>query len=208
LIFANGFESGNLSAWSPNVVDGADLAVSAPAAMKGSQRGMRARIDDNNAIYVTDDTPNAEKRYRARFYFDPNSITMVNGSAHFILFAYSGTNNGALRVEFRRTAGTYQVRAALRDDGSIWTSTTFFTISDAPHVLEVDWRGATAAGANNGGLTFWVDGVQQGDITGIDNDTRRINFVQLGAVSGMEASTVGTYYIDAFESRRTSFIGP
>jgi hypothetical protein len=207
LIFANGFESGNLSAWSSSVTDAGDLSVSPAAALKGT-RGMQVVVDDTATIYVTDETPNAEPRYRARFYFDPNSITMLNGNAHFIFFGYTTTSSGALRVELRRTAGTYQVRAGVRDDAGIWTTTTFFTISDASHFLEVDWRGATAAGANNGGVTFWVDGVQQGNITGIDNDMSRINFVRLGAVSGIEASTVGTYYIDAFESRRTSFIGP
>jgi hypothetical protein len=45
--------------------------------------GMSAVIDDNNAIYVTDETPNGETEYVARFYpsslrtgFDPNSISM------------------------------------------------------------------------------------------------------------------------------------
>ena len=42
---------------------------------------MQVLIDDANAIYVTDDRPTAEPRYRARFYFDPNSITMASGDA-------------------------------------------------------------------------------------------------------------------------------
>jgi hypothetical protein len=32
--------------------------------------------------------------------------------------------------------------------------------------------------------------------------------VQLGAVSGIDAGTLGTYYMDAFESRRQTYIGP
>ena len=41
--------------------------------------------------------------------------------------------------------------------------------------------------------------VQQADLTGVDNDTRRIDQVRLGAVSGMDSGTRGTYFFDAFE---------
>ena len=144
LIFADGFESGNLSAWSANDIDFGDLSVSPAAALVGSQ-GLQAVIDDANTIYVTDDTPNAEPRYRARFYFDPNSITMASSDAHFIFKGFNGTTTEVLKVEFRNSSGVYQLRAALLNNSSAWTNMSWFTISDAPHFIEVDWRAATAA---------------------------------------------------------------
>jgi hypothetical protein len=207
LIFADGFESGNLSAWTSNNNDLGDLSVSVAAGLVGSQ-GMQALIDDATAIYVTDDTPNAELRYRARFYFDPNSIVMASGDTHYILKGFVGASTDVLRVEFRQSAGTYQIRASVADDGSAFISSSFFTISDAAHFIEIDWRAATAPGANNGGLTLWIDGVQQADLTGVDNDTWRVDRARLGALSGIDVGTSGTYYFDAFESRRQTFIGP
>ena len=53
-----------------------------------------------------------------------------------------------------------------------------------------------------------IDGTQQGNITGIDNDTRKVDRVALGAVSGVDTGTRGVEYFDAFESRRTTYIGP
>jgi PKD repeat protein len=208
LIFANGFEAGNLSAWSLNsVTDGGDLSVTSAAAMAGAF-GLHALLDDNNPIYVIDDSPNpTETRYRARFYFDPNSLPMANGDAHYIFQGLTGTTV-VVRIEFRRNQGNYQVRAAAALDGSGFTSTAWFTISDASHFIEIDWRAATAVGANNGGLTLWVDGAQLANLTGIDNDTRRVDLVRLGAVGGVDSGTRGTYYFDAFESRRQSYIGP
>ena len=41
----------------------------------------------------------------------------------------------------------------------------------------------------------------------MDNDSRRIDSVQLGAVMSVDAGTRGTYYFDAFESRREGYIG-
>jgi hypothetical protein len=169
---------------------------------------MNANVDSNGAIYVTDDTPNAESRYRARFYFDPNTITMSNGNAHYIFLGYTGASTDVLRIEFRRSGGVYQVRAALRNDASTYTNTNWFTISDAPHFIEIDWRASTAAGANNGGLTLWIDGAQMAGFSGVDNDTRRIDSVRLGAIFGIDPGTHGVYYLDAFVSHRRSYIGP
>jgi hypothetical protein len=42
----------------------------------------------------------------------------------------------------------------------------------------------------------------------MDNDTRRIDRVRLGALTGIDTGTRGTYYFDAFESRRQNYIGP
>ena len=206
-IFADGFESGNLSAWTSNVTDGGDLSVSSAAAIVGG-KGLQAVIDDNNAIYVTDDTPNAERRYRARFYFDPNSISMVSGDTHNIFYAYSGTSTGVVRCGFRFSGGVYQVRGSVINDSGTWLNTNWFTISDASHSIEIDWRAATAAGTNDGSLTLWVDGLQKANLTGVDNDTRRIDRAVLGPKSGLDSGTRGTYYFDAFESRRQTYIGP
>ncbi len=207
LIFANGFESGTLSAWTSSATDLGDLNASSSAALIGSY-GLRAIIDDNNSIYVTDDSPNVETRYRARFYFDTNSITMTSGDTHYIFYGYFGSSTQVLRVQLRYSSGAYQLRAALRNDSSSWTSSSWFTITDASHFIEMDWRASTASGANNGGLTLWIDGAQLANLTGVDNDTRRIDRARLGAVSGIDSTTRGTYYFDAFESRRQMYIGP
>jgi len=42
----------------------------------------------------------------------------------------------------------------------------------------------------------------------MDNDTRRIDRVMLGAVTEIDTGTRGTTYFDAFEFCRQSYIGP
>src|SRR6266545_3724226 len=119
LIFADDFESGNLSAWSSSATDGGDLSVNAAAALSG-KNGLQGVINDNNSIYVVDEHPSAESSYRARFYFDPNSIKMANEDTHFILNGISTTSSTTvLGMQFRQFSGMYQLRArALLDDGS------------------------------------------------------------------------------------------
>jgi hypothetical protein len=158
--------------------------------------------------YVRDDMPNAETRYRARFCFNPHGISMGKGDSHFIFGAYSATNINMLVVELRKNDSSFQFRAGLLSDRSKWSCTGWSAISSGWNAIEFDWRAATAVGANNGGLTLWIDGTQQADLTGADNDTWKIDRARLGALTGMDAGTHGTYYFDAFESRRQSYIGP
>jgi hypothetical protein len=73
--------------------------------------------------------------------------------------------------------------------------------------MEPDWSASTAAGANNVSPTLWIDGTQKASITGMDNDTRQIESVRLGAVTGIDTGIRGTIYFDAFESRRQTYIG-
>lgn len=202
LIFADGFESGNLSAWTSSVTDGGDLSVQASAALTGSF-GLQALLDDNVALYVTDDRPASERSYQARFRFHPHGLTMANGDSHFIFYGYTGASIPVLRLELRFAAGAYQLRSGLRTDGNTWiTSSAWFPISNAPHQLELNWWAATANGANDGALTLLIDGGQKANLLGVDNDTRRIDRVRLGAIAGIDAGSRGSYSFDAFTARR------
>jgi hypothetical protein len=212
LIFADSFESGNFSAWTAEQDGEGDLNVTTAAALVGAN-GMAALIDNNTAMWVRSDTPAAEPRYRARFYFDPNSIPMLNGNAHRIMVARSGNVNAGIdvaRIEFRRNNNLYQVRAQVARDPAVggFVSTTWYTINDAPNHIEIDWQAATAAGSNNGSLTLWTNGVQRQVLSGVDNDTLRVESVRLGPLQGIDDGTRGTEYFDDFVSRRTTYIGP
>ena len=169
---------------------------------------MQVVIDDANLIYVTDDHPNSEPRYRARFYFDPNSISMASGDSYRIFVAYAGTSTAVLRCELRYYSGAYQIQFLVLNDSGSWQATGWQAVSDAKHAIEFDWQAATSAGANNGSLTLWLDGAQKPGLSAIDNDTRRVDRVRLGAIYGIDAGTRGTYYLDDFVSRRQSYIGP
>ncbi|HKY54733.1 MAG TPA: choice-of-anchor Q domain-containing protein [Anaerolineales bacterium] len=207
LIFADGFESGNLSAWSSSTINGGDLSVSPSAALIGNW-GMQALINDNNILSVTDNSPNAEPRYRVRFYFDPNSISMSSGDAHFIFKAFMGTSTEVVRLEFRQLSGVYQIRPGAFQNDSSWVYNNWFTISDGPHSIELDWRAASASGAGDGYLTMWIDGGGQIMLATVDNSGKWIDSARLGALTGIDTGTRGTYYFDAFESRRQNYIGP
>jgi hypothetical protein len=133
---------------------------------------------------------------------------MASSDMHIILAGYSSTGTMVMRLQFRRSSGNYYLQPSLLNDGTTWTACSWITINDAPQVIELDWRAASGAGVNNGGLTFWINGNQVADLTGVDNDLRNIDQVRLGAVTGIDAGTRGAYFFDGFETRQNTYMGP
>ena len=209
LLFKDGFESGDLLRWSSSRNVGGRLAVTAAAALDG-MFGLSANVTDTNALYVQDDTPAAEPRYRARFRIDPNGFLPGPGTGAVtvrVLNAFQGTGTRRITIVLRRRQGQYAVQAQVVLDSGTVVSTAFANVTDAPHTIEFDWRRATAAGANNGSLQLWIDGVAVATLGGLDNDTTRIDMARLGP-QNLQSGAAGTLFFDRFESRRTSFIGP
>jgi len=132
---------------------------------------------------------------------------MANGDAHTLLTSYSGTTAVQL-VDLRYSNGAYQIRTYTLLDGGVWRYTSWMTISDGLHYIEFDWQGSSGEGMNDGWLTLWIDGVERSKLVGLDNDTRQIDRVRLGAVANIDSGTRGTYYFDGFQSTRASYIGP
>jgi hypothetical protein len=216
-IFEDGFETGDFSMWDSSVIDGGDLAV-APGAASDGLFGMQANIDDATPIYVVDLTPACEKRYRARFYFDPNSVVIASLDFCTLFTAYHSASTELIKIDLRYVNNVlytgYQVRCYTlhdswhkSDDVKSWRTTAWYSISDALHYFEFDWQAATAKGLDSGHLTFWIDGVLRINITDIDNDTRCVDWIALGITGGLDPGTSGVCFFDDFVSRRTTYIG-
>jgi len=203
----------DLSEFTSTVEDSGDLYWSADAALAGTSGGMACLIDDTNAIYGEYNlgTSATSGTYRFRLYFDPNDLSMGNGD-NFILgyFLTSATTFGYL--EFQYVTGTgYQVRLGQRDDASIWRYTSAYTISNAPHYIELEWVRATNSTSNDGESNLWVDGELKESKADIDNFDRLSNFdvARFGAVGNIDGTTSGTFYIDEIKANDDgSEIGP
>ncbi|MCB0049563.1 MAG: hypothetical protein KDE24_08480, partial [Caldilinea sp.] len=115
LIFADGFESGNTTAWS--AATGAGVSVNATAAMAGNF-GMAVVLSPGVQGFVTDNTPAALTSYNARFQFNPNAARTVNG----VETIFAGQNAGGttiFSIEYRRPnpGSNPQIRATVLRQG-------------------------------------------------------------------------------------------
>jgi hypothetical protein len=211
LIFRDGFEGGTLAAWSSANTGGGDLTAAAAAALAGTTTGLRGVVDDVSGLFVQDDLPADESRYRARFYLDPAGFDPGEAQAHrrtrvFLAFS-EGPSRRVAAVVLRRIGGAYGLMGRARLDDDRQADTGFFAIGDAPHAIEIELRRASAPGARDGTFELWIDGVSRRRLGGLDNRLGEVDFARLGALS-VKAGAAGTMYWDEFESRRRSYIGP
>ncbi|MBM4244622.1 MAG: matrixin family metalloprotease [Deltaproteobacteria bacterium] len=208
-IFADDFEDPALESWSMLSSEGGSLTASASAAITGA-RGLRAVIDGTTKLFVQDETPDAESRYRARFWFDPNGFTPgLDTQRVTILQAFSRTpeRRKLIQMMVRRTGGEYRLMAKTRLDDGTSAATPWLAVTDAPHTIEFDWRRASSPVSGNGRFDMWIDGTSVAALTGLDNAAAFLDFVRLGAV-GVRSTSTGTIHFDGFVSRRTTYIGP
>jgi hypothetical protein len=211
LIFRDDFEAGTLAAWSGGMADGGDLGVSTTAALNFTQAGLEGLVDDTVGIFVQDDSPDDERRYRARFYFDPNGFDPGETQGRFrtrlfIAFEEAPTRRLAAIV-LRRQSGVYSLMGRCRLDDNAQANTPFVPVSDGPHAIELRWRRSSDPDAPDGECELFVDGSSVALLTGLDNSISAVDFVRMGALS-VKVGATGTMFWDEFVSRRETLIGP
>ena len=169
-----------------------------------------------SASFVQSSHPSAEATYRARFYVNLRSLSMSNGDELDLFVAYDGADpipptisgNAVVRVVVRQAGGEKLLSAFVRtDSGAESEIPVEVSMVDGWRGVELNWARATAAGANNGRLDLWVDGVARQGRTGLDNETTTINYARLGTVTGVDTGTSGVIKLDDFASQRTGYIG-
>jgi hypothetical protein len=208
-IFRDGLETGTLDGWTDHSPSG-DLAVSAEAALAGSTWGLAAVFNYTYGLFALDHSPGGERRYRARFYFDPNGFDPGEAQDHrrvriFVAFCEEPTRRVAT-VVLRRLEGAYSVMGRARLDDDTRVDTGFFPISDAAHAVELELIAASDADSLDGAFELWIDGVSRIRLTGLDNSDAGVDYVRMGAIS-VKAGGAGTLYWDELESRRATYIG-
>lgn len=211
VIFKDDFELGNLTRWTSITVNNALVGASSLAPIRGS---FSLHASDNPMSgnptlpygFVTDDSPNAEGRYRVRFSFRPGAVAMLDGNTH-VIFNAEKAGSSRLRMQFRKSGGQYQLRMnAWHDDGTL-VSSPWRTISGTT-TIEMDWKAAASASVADGFAKLWLSGVLLDVLAGLPNSNQRIDSASLGMVSGVDAGTTGSHVFDDFESRRATYIGP
>src|SRR4029077_9566602 len=124
-----------------------------PAAALVGTIGLSALVDDTNSIFVQDDRPNSEDRYRARFRFDTNAYDPGEAAGHFRtrIFIAQGGGVRLVTIVLKHQLGVYSLEARVGRNGGTRAATGFFPIGDQSHSVELDWQRA-AAGASDGSL--------------------------------------------------------
>ncbi|HXU29747.1 MAG TPA: hypothetical protein VN851_04135 [Thermoanaerobaculia bacterium] len=197
---ADGFDNGALdSVWTP--INETNLSVLSAAALAG-----RGGLD----VHLVDIGPNVggllslvgfqgQSRHGLKFRFDPNSTEFETGALlNLALGRQPGSAIWPFLAFLKRNASGFVVHIQSRDDHGVPRSTPV-AISDAPHVLELDWQRSATTHAPSGYLRAWIDGVLVAEHLNVDNDDESITEIRVGAL-GLAGAAKGHVYLDQIEA--------
>jgi hypothetical protein len=198
VILADGFESGNLSAWTSTGGTAGRLNVAAAAKQAGTY-GLQADISSGTSGYVVNGFSSNEASYHARFYFNPHGAT-INSTAQDIFAGLDASSQVVFRIQLRRNSGTYPIRAVIRQ--AVPPTRSWYTISNAYHPIEIAWQSGSSAS-----FSLYLDGSLKQTTANLNTSAYTLRSVRLGPSAGLSGSP-GSEYFDGFVSTRTTYIGP
>lgn len=211
LIFRDGFESGDLLAWSVSSTDGGDLSVSPAAALASTSFGLHAAVNDTATLDVQDNTPSNENRYRVRFYLDTQDFDPGTALSHFRTRIFLALDETPMRrlvaLVLKLQGGQYSIMGRVLLDDDTRADTGFLPITPGAHSIEFDWQRSTTPTAVDGSFQLWIDGTSLSNLTGLNNNQSSVDIGRLGALSLKEGAS-GNLYFDEFVSRRLNYTGP
>jgi len=202
------------AATSISVVNGAGVILQGSFSMQVSFDGA-----GGNA-FVQDNSPNNESEYWVAFRVDDDNVTFDPGAATksfqmlraFTDDAASATAFRVNLIDNRALTGSPNmalfILPTLNGGGFHPTGTeTFITSNTSPNghsKFLLEWKAATAPGANNGRMVTYRDGVLRKQITNLNNDTIRVGMARFGGFGNTISVQTGTLILDDFVSTRTA----
>ncbi|MEK6220658.1 MAG: hypothetical protein N2D54_00225 [Chloroflexota bacterium] len=214
-IFTDGFESGNLGAWSNNVNKTGEISVEALCKLCVQKAGalldtysLKVKLLNNQPHYVVDATPAGVSDYYARFYIKVAGLNMANLNK-FRVFEGRKGSKAPFYLEIRKKGTGFQIRGAALKDGGGFAFTNWTKLPKSKTPVSVDWRPASSNGADNGYIKLFINGKVKVKKLGLDNDTLEIFNVRLGITKSIKPAYTmsGFFLLDHFDSDWSYHIG-
>jgi hypothetical protein len=205
LLYDIDFEGGDLTEWTGTSGGGVTdttsaFSVTAGAALAGTNYGLAVTANGSTAAqgyhYPINSTSGV---IRARFYIDPNGVTMTSGTLITIFNCYNASVVIMVVQLFYNSTYGYGIYFRAYDDaaGTNQIGPFYDNFGDEPHYIEVLMTRASTTSSNDGVSQIWIDGTSVGSVTNLDNNTRfnEFDWYYFGKVVNADGAT-GTFYLD------------
>jgi hypothetical protein len=194
-------ETGDLSQYTATYTDSGNLSVASAAALANTVKGMSVNLPGGTttAKYAEKNITLATNNYRTRYYLDPNTLTITQYCNLNIADALQNSTAYQLFACYLTwDLAPYQIKWGAGKDSGSNTAGNTYTITDSPHIIEINIVRAATNVSSDGTAELIIDGVSKQTITGLDNYDLFpvIDRVRMGACSGVTTGMSGTYYLD------------
>lgn len=218
LIFADGFESGDLDGW-PVAFDPDERleVVSGSEALYGSY-SLEVDVNPGDPAWVKEELATLEDKYKVRFHLDASGMLGSllgdpTGPALRIYEATAPDGTAVAWLELRRINGLVplEMRLSTRLDGGSVTSGSWTGVADLASgeaEVIVRWLASSADGADDGKAVLKVAGTVITDLTGLDNEGWQVDSARLGLVDAAGVNPKPAILVmDGFEARTEDSFG-
>ena len=204
LIFTDGFESGDLAAWSAVRETSAGLLTVTPAAALGSP-AFGLEVAAGGRAWLESRQPDRESEVFASFLFNPDNWEMLPRARVEILRFHARGGRHHLRLVLGQAGpGLFRINLQVRgNQGGYQTIGGGPVLAGAANRIEVHWRAASAPNATDGSATLFINGELEAREPTLANGRLDVRAIRLGTVAGQTGATRGSYYLDDFASFRT-----
>lgn len=171
------------------------------------------RVADANPRYRHWDVA-ADQEWLLEFHVEPARLAM-GANDRFVIARLQDGGVTVMEVELRYSAGYYIAVSAV-DDGAVthWvgTSSGFALGDNDKHKLTILLKCASRATHHDGACLLYIDDAFQGSVIDLDNDTFAPDDLDIGAISGIDATTGGIdddghFYLDPIILGRPGAVG-
>ncbi len=197
-LFADGFESGDLSSWSKIV--GSGVAVVSPG-LKKSGFALEVTADGTDAVsQVVALQPAREESLRASFLIKPNGIDLGGGEIEILRFV-APDNSTVVSLALERRGNKYRVNLSAKSDGELQAVGSTAIPRRRPIPLRIEWRQASSRGADDGVVRLVKKRRARIERTTLDS-TAVVDAIGLGLPSGSPGGASGSFLVDEFQAER------
>ncbi len=182
------------AAWSSE--QGTVFAIGEGTSPSGKKYEQNCALTVNSAQtgYVTTTAPVDETFFATRFYFYPDEMNLASGDVD-IFEARNGDTTQVL-LSLREVGSELHLVVSYRSNSGTIEHGETFRLLPTWQGVNVTW----GAGAGNGTLSVKLDGVEQMNLTNLNNGGEVVNEMDMGVLNSPSAS--GALVFDAFETRR------
>ncbi len=181
-ILFDGFESGDLSAWSDVAGGDGSIPLRFAASLAGAEWAKQSGLGRVPSLW-------------AGFRLDASGAELAPGVHHTLFAGYNAHHQPLFGLEIGQFDGGPEILAWVRGDGEGLTS-EWSPLAACDQRLEVEWwSGDLPAGD---GLRVWLGGVLIAELTGVANGGPRCGFLRLGVLSAVGPESRGSYVFSDF----------
>lgn len=157
-VFVDGFETGDLSAWSGSV-------------------GRPTSIID---------IPTDSRDHTETLRVDSGPLEALTAEPRSLIVGLGADGSPLLRVELRRSNRGLETRIHARTDDDLWESTEWQAISSRPRTLSVSWRRAWGETSRDGEILLSINSRLSSWLANLDTDRQMLDRILLFDIEGQE----------------------